>query len=252
MNLDEVRKRLDRLNSGGRSTKGTSDYKTKFWKPKEGEKAIVRIVPYTHDKDFPFTELSFYFGIDKPRMISLVNFEESDPILEFATQLRKTGDEDNKLLAKKLYPKMRYFAPVLVRGEEDKGVRFWEFGKIVYSELLGVMADDDYGDITDIISGRDVAVEMTKESGKMYPTTTVRVKPKQTPLSEDEASLKTYLEGQMNITEFYTKHSYEDMKESLRKYIESNSDGDSVVESEPKTSYKGNKATTEKIDKLFD
>ena len=61
-------------------------------------------------------------------MIALTNFEESDPIMEFATQLRKTGEKENVDLAKKLFPKLRIFAPVVVRGEEDKGVRFWEFG----------------------------------------------------------------------------------------------------------------------------
>jgi len=142
MNLDEIRKRMDRLQNKSNG-KSTSDYKSNFWKPPSGEKSVIRIVPYKHNKEVPFTELYFYFGIDKPRMMSLSNFDESDPILEFASQLRKSNDADNMALAKKLYPKMRIFAPVVVRGEEDKGVRFWEFGKMVYQELLGVMMDED-------------------------------------------------------------------------------------------------------------
>ncbi len=154
MNLDEIKKRLDKLNNKGGG--GSSDFKNNFWRPPVGEKSVVRIVPYAHNKDFPFSELYFYFGIGKPRMIALSNFSESDPILEFATTLKKSGDKENMELAKKLYPKLRIFAPVVVRGEEDKGVRFYEFGKMVYQELLGVMADEDYGDITDIQKGRDV------------------------------------------------------------------------------------------------
>ena len=130
MNLDEIRKRMDRLQNKSNG-KSKSDYKANFWKPPSGEKSVIRIVPYKHNKEIPFTELYFYFGIDKPRMMSLSNFDESDPILEFASQLRKSNDPDNMALAKKLYPKMRTFAPVIVRGEEDKGVRFWEFGKMV-------------------------------------------------------------------------------------------------------------------------
>ena len=38
-------------------------------------------------------------------------------------------------------PKMRTYVPVLVRGKESEGVKFWGFGKLVYQELLG----DDYG-----------------------------------------------------------------------------------------------------------
>ena len=56
-------------------------------------------------------------------------------------------------------PKMRTFVPVLVREEEAEGVRFWGFGKEVYQELLSVIADPDYGDITDATNGRDITIE---------------------------------------------------------------------------------------------
>ena len=123
MDLSKIKSRLDRLNNpgGGKS----SDFKANFWRAPVGEKSQIRLVPYKHNKDFPFSELYFYFGIGKPRMIALTNFEESDPIMEFATQLRKTGEKENVDLAKKLFPKLRVFAPVVVRGEEDKGFRFW-------------------------------------------------------------------------------------------------------------------------------
>lgn len=41
-------------------------------------------------------------------------------------------------------------APIVVRGEEEKGVRLWEFGKEIYMQLLGIAEDEDYGDYTDI------------------------------------------------------------------------------------------------------
>ena len=195
MDLNEIKNRLERLNNPGGGKKG--DFKANFWRPPVGEKSQVRLVPYKHNKNFPFSELYFYFGIGKPRMIALTNFEESDPIMEFATQLRKTGEKDNIELAKKLFPKLRIFAPVVVRGEEDKGVRFWEFGKMVYQELLGVMADEDYGDITDISNGRDINVEVipAKETGKMFNTTTVRVKPNTSALVDDKKTVESLLDN---------------------------------------------------------
>ena len=98
MDLQKIKSRLDRLNNpgGGKS----SDFKANFWKAPVGEKSQIRLVPYKHNKDFPFSELYFYFGIGKPRMIALTNFEESDPIMEFASQLRKTGEKDNIELSK--------------------------------------------------------------------------------------------------------------------------------------------------------
>ena len=249
MNLDEIRKRMDRLQNKSNG-KSSSDFKKNFWKPPSGEKSVVRIVPYKYNKDVPFTELYFYFGIDKPRMLALSNFDESDPILEFASQLRKTNDPDNVALAKKLFPKMRILAPVLVRGEEDKGVRFWEFGKTVYQELLGVMMDEDYGDITDIAAGRDITVEVipAKETGKMYDTTTVRVKPVQSPLTKKGEEAEKYLENQKNAVELFNRYSFDEMKASLQKYLAPSEEKETVAATEPE---KGKVDLDSKIDDLF-
>ena len=57
---------------------------------------------------------------------------------------------------------MRSYAAVVVRGEESEGVRLWAFGKQVYQNLLNVMLDPDYGDITDIKEGHDIKVMCSK------------------------------------------------------------------------------------------
>ena len=55
---------------------------------------------------------------------------------------------------------MRTLQSVIVRGKESEGVKFWGFGKTVYQELLGVIADPDYGDITDFFTnGRDIGID---------------------------------------------------------------------------------------------
>ena len=252
MNLDEIKKRLDKLNNKGGG--GSSDFKNNFWRPPVGEKSVARIVPYKHNKDFPFSELYFYFGIGKPRMIALSNFSESDPILEFATTLKKSGDKENMELAKKLYPKLRVFAPVVVRGEEDKGVRFYEFGKMVYQELLGVMADEDYGDITAISNGRDVTVEVipAAETGKMFNTTTVRVKPNQTPLAEDAKVVESLLENQKELIKLFKKYSFDEMKDELQGWLKpADKDGGKETEKVEAPS-KAKQTIDNKLDELFD
>ena len=252
MNLDEIKNRLNKLNNKGGG--GSSDFKNNFWRPPVGEKSVIRIVPYAHNKDFPFSELYFYFGIGKPRMIALTNFDESDPIMEFANQLRKSGDKENMELAKKLYPKLRVFAPVIVRGEEDKGVRFYEFGKMVYQELLGVMADEDYGDITDIQKGRDVTVEVipAAETGKMFNTTTIRVKPNQTALIGDASKAEGLLTNQKNLVSLFKKYSFEEMKGELQSYLKpAEEDGGKQTEVVAAPS-KGKQNLDSKLDELFD
>tara|TARA_R110000764_G_scaffold56194_1_gene122594 strand:- start:39 stop:800 length:762 start_codon:yes stop_codon:yes gene_type:complete len=252
MDLNEIKNRLAKLNNKGGSN-GTSNFKDNFWRPPVGEKSQIRIVPYKHNKDYPFSELYFYFGIGKPRMIALTNFDESDPIMEFAVQLRKSGSDENKELAKKLFPKMRTFAPVIVRGEEDKGVRFYEFGKMVYQELLGVMADEDYGDITDIQEGRDITVEVipAAETGKMFNTTIVRVKPKQTPLIEDATKAEGLLENQKEIVSLFKKYTFDEMKDTLQGWLKP-AEEDGGKETEVKIApSKGKPNLDNKLDELF-
>lgn len=250
MNLDEIKNRLDRLNNKGGG--GNTGYAANFWKPKEGTKSQIRIVPSKFNKDFPFNELYFYFGIGKPRMLALSNFDTTDPILEFATKLRKSGDPTNMDLAKKLFPKLRIFAPVYVRGEEDKGIRFWEFGKMVYQELLGVMSDEDYGDITDVASGRDITVEVipAKETGKMFNTTTVRVKPNQTPLAPDAPTVEALLDNQKDIITLYKKYPFDEMKDILQGWLKpAEEDGGKETE---KVEPQGKVDINEKLNNLFD
>ena len=252
MDLNQIKNRLERLNNPGSGKKG--DFKANFWRPPVGEKSQVRIVPYKHNKNFPFSELYFYFGIGKPRMIALTNFEESDPIMEFATQLRKTGEKDNVELAKKLFPKLRVFAPVVVRGEEDKGVRFYEFGKMVYQELLGVMSDEDYGDITDISKGRDVTIEVipASETGKMFNTTTVRVKPNQTSLAEDAKTVESLLDNQKELVSLFKKYTFDEMKDELQGWLKpAEKDGGKETE-KVKAPFKAKKTIDTKLDELFD
>ena len=107
---------------------------------------------------------------------------------------------------------------MIVRGEENEGVKYWGFGKTVYQELLSIIADPDYGDISDPVSGRDVVVEFkTRGSWKLFPKTTIRVKPNQTGLSDDKIQLENFLSNQKDINEIYQELSYDELTESLRR-----------------------------------
>ena len=141
INIDAIRGRLNKL----QNTQKKSD---NLWKPTPG-KHQVRIVPYKFDKDNPFIELYFHYNINNKTYLSPQSFGRPDPIVEFADRLKRMGDKEDWKAAKQMEPKLRTFVPILVRGQEGEGIKFWGFGKTVYQELLGVIADPDYGDITD-------------------------------------------------------------------------------------------------------
>ena len=135
-------------------------------------------------------------------------------------ELRKTSDKDNWSLSGKLSPKSRFFAPVVVRGEEEKGVRLWSFGVNIYKALLALAEDEDIGDFTDVMSGWDMVVENTPAAGPgQFPTTTVRIKPKQTALSDDDSKVNSWLKDQPNALEVQTQYDYEFIKKKLQEYL---------------------------------
>ena len=213
MDLNAIKSKLNQLQS-------TTSTANNFWKPEPG-KQVVRIVPYTHNKDNPFIELFFHYGLGNKTYMSPMSFGRPDPVSEFADKLKSTGDKDEWIQGKRLEPKMRTFAPVIVRGQESEGVKFWGFCKTVYQELLGVIADPDYGDITDATNGRDIGIERQTpaEAGNQYGKTTVRVKPNMSPITEDAGQLESVLSGQANLTELYTEPTYDELKEALQNYL---------------------------------
>ena len=218
MDISAIKQKLSALQNprGGQKR----DLEKTLWRPTVG-KHSVRIVPSAFDKSNPFKEVYMHYGINNKTMVSPITFGEKDPIVEFAQGLRKSSNKDDWQLAKKLEPKMRVLVPVVVRGEEDKGVRLWEFGKQTYMDLLKFAEDEDIGDFTDPVAGRDVTVETVDKAttGLMYNTSTVRVRTKSTPLSEDAAKVKAWLTTQPNPVEQFRRLSYDEMKEALMKHL---------------------------------
>lgn len=229
INLDAIKSRLNKLQN-------TTKKAVELWKPTPG-KHQIRLVPYKFNKDNPFIELFFHYNINNKSYVSPISFGRPDPIVEFADKLKRLGDKEDWKAAKRMEPKLRTFVPVLVRGEEGEGVRFWGFGKTVYQEILGYIADPDYGDITDPKEGRDIVVEIVsaEDSGTSYPVTTIRVKPKETPLAETPELVKKYLDEQQNITEVYQELTYAELKTILENWLNPSSDEDSEEAEEVET-----------------
>ena len=225
MDISQIKSRLNQLQSQTSTTKN-------FWKPEPG-KQVVRIVPYKHNKANPFIELFFHYNLGNNKTyMSTVSFGRPDPVQEFADKLKSTGDKDEWIQGKRLEPKMRTFAPVIVRGQESEGVKFWGFGKTVYQELLGVIADPDYGDITDAVNGRDIMIERQTpaEAGNQYGKTTVRVKPNQTPITDNKELLQSVFDNQSDLTELYTEPTYDELKDALATYLNPSSDDETTTD----------------------
>lgn len=220
MDLNLAKQKLAAAQNKGGQTREKIDYTKIFFKPKPG-KYQVRLLPNKYDKAWPIREVQFHYGFAKGPILALSNWGEADPIADFAKQLRKSSDKEDWQLAKKIEPKYRYFAAVVVRGEEHLGARLWEFGKLTNDQLVGIAADEDYGDFTDITDGRDFTIEATEDviAGRKGIKCNLRVKPKTTPISEDAALVEKLLNEQPDILGINRKYTYDQLKDILTKWL---------------------------------
>lgn len=220
MDLNLAKQKLAAAQNKGGQSRERIDYTKIFFKPKAG-KYQVRILPSTYDKAWPIREVQFHYGFSKGPILALSNWGEADPIADFAKNLRKSSDREDWQLAKKIEPKSRYFAAVIVRGEEHLGARLWEFGKLTNDQLLGIAADEDYGDYTDITDGRDFTIDAVEDviAGRKGIKCNLRIKPKTTPISEDAALVEKVLNEQPDILAINRRYTYEALKDILTKWL---------------------------------
>ena len=246
MDINALKKRLNQLQT-------TNNRTSNLWKPSPGT-TVIRVVPYAFNKDNPFIELFFHYDLGSKSYLSPVSFGRPDPIEEFSQKLKASGNKEDYRLARKIEAKMRTFAPIIVRGEENQGVKFWGFGKTVYQELLSIIADPDYGDITDPMNGRDIAVEFktAEEVGASFPKTSIRVKPNQTPITEDASLLQTITDNQTNITDIYNELSYEDLTEVLNAWLNPSEDEETEESAEETSNKTETPKATEDESSAFD
>lgn len=184
--------------------------------PKEGTMR-VRLVSQGPDKELGLEIIQFY-SQKTGGIISPATFDEPCPFMEKFQELRKSSDEEDQELAKKLTPRRRFLvAGTLYKDEKGKEIDTDNVCKpiliprSVYQDIIDLYLDeDDWGDMTDPEDGYDIKIT---RSGKGKMDTSYSVSPcpkgknpnpkyiKEVDLEEViKASLPSYdeLEGKLN------------------------------------------------------
>lgn len=240
VDLEAIRRRVQEL-SGVRRTSSVQ-----LWKPGVGEYK-VRGLPWKNAPEGqPFIERWFYYIGNGPGILAPHQFGKPDPINDLIRKLYSSGKPDDRLLAKKLQPKMRAYMPVIVRGQEDKGVQVWSFGKIIYQKLLGYFLNEEVGDILDPQEGFDLNVTIKQQAGKQFQDTDVEAARRPRKLADDGAQAKQWLEAVPNIDDMYRLKSPQEIETILNNWL---SGGDAQAQ-EGDGTQKGASPTGDELDKL--
>ncbi len=196
----------------------------RIWKPKPGKQKI-RIVPYKYNKEVPFVELFFYYGLKREQILSPWSFQKPDPIKKFSDKLLNTQGDDNYKMGKMLEPKRRVSVPIVVRGAEHEGVKIWQFGDTTYQQLLDAIDESDFGDIWDPVNGRDITVVHEKAKGpQSFAKTNVIISPRESVLSSDKETLKNINSNMPKIEEMWECPTSDQLKEILEDFLGGNED----------------------------
>lgn len=222
INIQKLIDRQRELEAGQNAT----EFSKLLWKPKEGTQR-VRIVPYAFNPESPFIELQFYYNLGGKTYLAPCSFGKPDPIQEVVEALRASGSNEEKDIAKKLSPTARTYVPIIVRGEEDQGVRYWGFGVQVFKQLLKLMTNPEWGDITSYTEGNDIEVEFKKisnkknvKTGQSFPETNITALPRKTPVVDPtRRDLMEKVRTQTDILKIFPLKSYDDLKAAVEKYL---------------------------------
>jgi len=213
IDLEAIRRRVAEL-SGVKKTSSIQ-----LWKPQLGEHKI-RCLPWKNAPDGqPFMERWFYYIGENVGILTPHQFGKPDPINDLIRKLYSSGKPDDRNLAKKLQPKMRCYAPVIVRGEEDKGVQVWAFGKIVYQRMLGFFLDEEVGDILSPTEGFDLKILISKPPGKQFNDTVVDPARRPTKLHEDSKQVETWSNSIPNLDDMYRLKSTQEIETVLNNWL---------------------------------
>lgn len=217
LDLAKMKAKLDSLNG-----KGGGSSNTNMWKIEAGQHSI-RIVP-TEDGD-PFKEMWFHYGVGNQNFLCpKKNYNENCPVCDFASQLWKEGtaneDKESQKMAKDLFPRQRFMSPIIVRGDEAKGVQIWSYGKRAYETLIQLVLNPEYGDITDPDDGLDMVIDYTKPTAPgAFPETKITPRRKSSPLCDPAyggpAKCKELLDTIPDFTTLYKRHTSAEVQKIL-------------------------------------
>ena len=212
----DMSKMRDRLNT--LQTKSNGGGSSAFWRPSDGNQTIRIVAPKDGD---PFKDYHFHYNVGNNSgfLCPKKNYGEECAVCDFSKKLYKAGDEESVKMARELNARQRFFSPVLVRGEENLGVKMWGYGKMAYETLLNLVLNPEYGDITDTEKGTDLRIDYGKKQGQSFPTTDIRPMRRTSALAETEEQVTTLLESLPSRDEVFDHTTFEQCEKVLKETI---------------------------------
>jgi hypothetical protein len=204
---------------------------TDYWKPEEG-KNIIRILPEVGNMDMFFQVVGRHnvvVGKEEKSILCPNTTTDGDlecPLCQWQKQLYKAGEKED---ASNIRVKDTFQMNILVREVDKDGrvtgtvmdsdgtpkVYVFTPGIKIFESLTGIVADPDFGDITDLEAGRDISID---RKGKTLNDTKYEVRPrgKSSPACDDPETMEAVLGKARDLSEIEGKlPTYEEIVDEV-------------------------------------
>lgn len=165
VDLDEVRR--EQAAEKKAQEEQASRYKTNYFKPVEGPN-ICRILPPPSGWKVPWVKGKQAWKVGPNKKTCIPRFDESCPLKKEIDRLSSLSDEVSKQIAQGMYPRNRVWMWIVVRGKEADGPMLWNTSPECYRDILALMADPQYNDITHPQNGLDITITYTSKTANGY------------------------------------------------------------------------------------
>ena len=197
LDKEKMRRKLQELENQENKT-GSRKSTGNFWSPSAGDHTI-RIVDGPDGDPFFSFHLHYNLG-DQYRggvLCPKHEFGEKCPVCEYGTELWRSGEEYARQMAKKYFASQRFFSAILIRGEEEEGIKWWGYSKTVYKDLLGLTLNPEYDDIVDLEKGTDLNITYVPGDRKAntFAKTTIVPSRRDSPLLDDPEKVQALMDS---------------------------------------------------------
>lgn len=223
LNLDAIKNKIATLHGENRTQNSSN---VQLWKPDVGEYVIRAMHWPAHlkltNEGEPFVERWFYYNIARRGILAPYQFGKEDPIHDLRLELFRTKKPEDKLIAKKLFPRMRCYTPIVVKKGDNADpdqTLVWSFGSTVYEKLLSYFVKEDIGDYLDPKEGFDLDIKISKKGGNQYYNTDIDLARRPSPLAESDEKIKALMDSIPDIRELWAEKTTAQVKADLDTWL---------------------------------
>lgn len=208
LNVKELQADMSRFSSGANNN---------FDKLVDGRNVRRVLWPKGEGNTYFYSDGYMHFGLGddgKTTVTCPKTFDEKNPcpICEYAEELKKSKNKDDRKLANDIYRRRRIYVNVINRDGEDDEPVILPIGVTVLKQLVDTICDPDYGDITEYENGRDVTI--TRSGVKLNTKYTLLPKPNES-IASKQFSEEELEEKMADLKKLFVEKSYDELKAIL-------------------------------------